>query len=145
MRVGGVRLLLLDLDGLAELLLDGGLDQLLHEIDGEAHPLVLGVDIGEGRRAGARADGEGAGLADLLEGAGRLRGRRPAPTPSATSARASDECTSDFFMRDLLGFRLVRQDLGQEILRALRAGRGEEGLLGGWTSTIWPASMKTTR
>src|SRR5215813_903430 len=51
-------LLLLDLDGLVELLLDGGLDQLLNEVDGEADPLVLGVHVREGRRARARADDE---------------------------------------------------------------------------------------
>src|SRR6185503_6189998 len=75
---GGRRgFLLLDLDGLAHLPLDRRLHQLVDEIDGEADPLVLRVDVREGRRAGAGADGEHAGLADLLEGAGQLlRGYR---------------------------------------------------------------------
>jgi hypothetical protein len=43
---------------------DGTLDQ----IDGKSHPLVFLIDVGERRRAGARADNQRAAPIDFLQG-----------------------------------------------------------------------------
>src|SRR6185436_8389710 len=41
--------------------------ELFHQVDREADPLVVLVDVGERRRARARPDGQDAGLPDLVE------------------------------------------------------------------------------
>src|SRR5262249_16370684 len=70
------RLLLRQLDRLADFLGDRRDHELLDQVDGEAHPLVVLVDVGEGRRARARPDREDAGLFDLVERRGLGEGRR---------------------------------------------------------------------
>ena len=78
MRVGGVDSFFSSLTGLPTFLATAGQHALLHQVDGEAHPLVVLVDVGEGGRAGARADGEDAGPGDLLQGRlGEGRGGAP--------------------------------------------------------------------
>ena len=51
------RFLLFELDLLAEFLGQHRNNRLLDEIDGEANPVVIFVDVSERRRAGAGADG----------------------------------------------------------------------------------------
>ena len=62
------RFLFLDLDRLADGLRDLGLHQHLDQVDGEADPLVVLVDVREGRRARPCPDRQDTGLLDLREG-----------------------------------------------------------------------------
>jgi hypothetical protein len=70
---GRCGLLLLDLDRLADGLLDLGLDQRVDQVDGEADPLVVLVDVGERRRAGAGTDHQLSGILYLVQ---RVLGQR---------------------------------------------------------------------